>query len=360
MKPLSLVPANDTFRALRLFLEVFEGKRALFITPPEINGLLPEVHGLEDFVPADLALIVESSGSTGKPKKIQLSLEALKFSAEASARRLGGHGQWLLCLPINYIAGSNVLFRSVAADTVPVMMNVAVPFTAEAFFRSASHLSHARKYTSLVPIQLRRIIDAAKLDAGNLVLLRNFEAILVGGQHVPAGLLAEARQLGVRVVESYGMAETSGGCVYDGLPLDGVSVEAQDGIVAISGPVLAEGLGGQFLTNDLGEIREGALMVFGRSDRVIISGGLKLSLDQVEEFAAGLAGVESVAATPTETGFGQGLTIVYSGKEAIKFGELEAEFGVAARPVKVIQVEKLPMLPNQKPDLLAIAALNHG
>ena len=360
MKPLSIIPANDTFRALQNLVDVYEGKKAVFITAPEINGLMPQGHGLEDFAAEDTALIIESSGSTGKPKKIQLSLDAMKFSANASAKRLGGHGQWILALPINYIAGVNVLFRSIVADTVPIMMNTAVPFTAEAFFRSASYLSDARKYTSLVPIQLQRLIDAAKANPGDLARLREFSAILVGGQQVPSELIAEAKGLGVNVVESYGMSETCGGCVYDGVALDGVSVEIVNDLISIAGPVLANGLGKSFLTNDLGEMRAGILRVLGRRDRVIISGGLKISLDSVEEFAAGLQGVASVALTPVENQFGQGVAVVYSGAEGIEFEELADKFGVAAKPVKVIRVEVLPMLPNQKPDLLAISALVQG
>ena len=360
MKPLSIIPANDTFRALQVFLDVYEGKKAVFITLPELNGLLPETNGLSNQVDDDVALIIESSGSTGKPKRINLSLEALKASAEASAKRLGGHGQWLLALPINYIAGANVLFRSVAADTAPVMMNLALPFTAEAFFRSASYLTHERKYTSLVPIQLQRVIQSARLDAGNLALLRKFNAILVGGQAVPQSLLAEARALGVNVVESYGMAETCGGCVYDGVAFDGVLLEIAQGLVSISGPVLANNLGESFITNDLGQIEAGRLTVLGRKDRVIISGGLKLSLDVVEEFASGLQGVEFVVASSLESKFGQGLAIVYSGEDSVKFTELEAEFGVLGRPLKVVRVPEIPMLSNQKPDLLAIAALIQG
>ena len=148
MKPLRLIPANDTFRALSSCIEMLDGKIALFITEPELNGLMPEVHGLPDQVSDEVALIVESSGSTGTPKRIELSAQALKASAKASAERLGGEGQWLLALPTKFIAGINVLIRSVIADTQPVIMNTQLPFTADAFFRAASLMTEPKRFTS--------------------------------------------------------------------------------------------------------------------------------------------------------------------------------------------------------------------
>jgi O-succinylbenzoic acid--CoA ligase len=122
MKQLRLVPANDTFRALSLVVDVLDNQTAGFITPAELNGLMPEVHGLPDEVEDEVGLIVESSGSTGVPKRIELSSSARLASAEASAKRIGS-GQWLLALPVNFIAGANVLIRSVVADTQPVILN---------------------------------------------------------------------------------------------------------------------------------------------------------------------------------------------------------------------------------------------
>ena len=154
MKPLRLIPANDTFRALSSCVELLDGKIALFITDPELNGLMPEVNGLPNEVSSDVALIVESSGSTGTPKRIELSEAALRASAQASAERLGGQGQWLLALPTRFIAGINVLVRSVIADTQPVIMNAQLPFTADAFFRSRPMTIRFRYFVALIPFWL--------------------------------------------------------------------------------------------------------------------------------------------------------------------------------------------------------------
>ena len=361
-KPLKLVAANDTFGALIALGEVLANKQALFITPPEVNGLMPEIHGLPAMVDDDVALIVESSGSTGTPKRSHLSLTALLASAEASQRRLGGPGQWLLALPINFVAGANVLIRSLVAETQPVLMNTAVPFTAEGFSRAASMLTGARRYTSLVPTQLERLAAALHRDELLLAQLRRFDAILVGGQAANPVTLVRLRQLGIRLVETYGMTETCGGCVYDGQPLDGVRVELVGGSrIKISGPVLANEwvAEGGFITNDLGEFDEQQnLRVLGRIDRVIASGGVKIALDRVEQLAAEVPGVVEVAASPIQDAeWGQRVGIAYQGSPEVADSIAEAladTLGPAGKPVRVIRVDKLPRLGNGKPDLQAI------
>lgn len=353
MKPLKLVPANDSFRALQLAMDVVEGKAAGYITPPEVLGVMPAVHGLDDEVPSHIGFIVESSGSTGEPKRIALSVEALLASANASAARIGS-GQWLLALPTNFIAGINVLVRSVVADTQPVLLNTQVPFTAEAFVRGAALMSEDR-YTSLVPHQLSKLLAAAREDAFVFSELRKFKTILVGGQQPNWADVLELRTMGVNVVVSYGMTETSGGCVYDGVPLDGVQLEIVDDRIAISGPVLAEGLGSRFVTNDLGQLVDGKLEVIGRVDRVIVSGGLKVSLDRVEEAALALGDVAEVCAVALDTQWGQSVGIAYVGKERT-FAEL-AELTVAAKPYRVIQLDQIPRLSSGKPDLVEVKRL---
>lgn len=353
MKPLKLVPANDSFRALQLAMDVVEGKAAGYITPPEVLGVMPAVHGLDDEVPSHIGFIVESSGSTGEPKRIALSVDALLASANASAARIGS-GQWLLALPTNFIAGINVLVRSVVADTQPVLLNTQVPFTAEAFVRGAALMSEDR-YTSLVPHQLSKLLAAAREDAFVFSELRKFKTILVGGQQPNWADVLELRTMGVNVVVSYGMTETSGGCVYDGVPLDGVQLEIVDDRIAISGPVLAEGLGSRFVTNDLGQLVDGRLEVIGRVDRVIVSGGLKVSLDRVEEAALALGDVAEVCAVALDTQWGQSVGLAYVGKER-SFAEL-AELTVAAKPYRVIQLDQIPRLSSGKPDLVEVKRL---
>ena len=350
MKQLRVVNSADTFAALELMVDVLDGKVAGFISPHESLKMPAEVQD-------EVALIVESSGSTGVPKQISLSLEALKHSAKASTERLGGDGQWLLALPTNFIAGANVLIRSVLSDTQPILMNTRVPFTTEAFVRGASLLEGSRRYTSLVPAQLTRLAQAAEEDAFVFSMLRKFDAILIGGQ-LPNWAEVEAlRAKGVNLVISYGMTETCGGCIYDGMPLAGVKYELTDGLISISGPVLALGLGSKYQTNDLGVIRDGKLEVLGRADRVVISGGIKVSLERVEQAALNIPGVEQVVAVPVSTQWGESVGILYQGSPEINFETLGQQISVAAKPAKVLRVSSFPLTSTGKVDLLQSAKL---
>ncbi len=371
-KPLKIISANDTFGALVAFGEMLAGKQAIFVNPiertgaSELSSKLPEAYGLPNEVDDALALIVETSGSTGAPKRIELSLAAVMASAKASQDRLGGPGQWLLTLPINYIAGANVLIRSLYAETQPVLMNTAMPFTVDAFSRAASLMTGERRYTSLVPTQLVRLIDAAKMgDDYTLGLLRRFDAILVGGQALLPEVSASAEALGIRVIQTYGMTETCGGCVYDGVPLDDVEVEIYRGLLRISGATLASNIEtdeGWFSTNDIGDLTDDdRWIVVGRADRVIKSGGIKISLDRVEQLASTVPGViELVAAPIVDREWGQRVGIVYVGSPEVADDIARAlanDLGPAGKPIRVLRTDKIAKLPNGKVDFQTTARL---
>lgn len=363
-KPLKLVAANDPFSALLAVADALAGKVALFVTPPEVNGLVPEVHGLPDSVEDSVAFIVETSGSTGKPKRIELSVAAALASAHASAEQIGGSGQWLLALPINYVAGLNVLIRSAVAETQPVMMNTSVTFTAEAFVRHTTMLRAEKKFTALVPTQLSRLAIAAEQDASVLNALRSYDAILVGGQATSPQLLESLCELGVKIVETYGSAETFGGVVYDGKPLHGVTVSINsDSRIELSSPTLSNEFAaiGKIVMSDLGEFVADKLRVLGRADRVLISGAVKVSLDRVEAVAADVGGVVEVAATAIEDAeWGQRVAIVYLGSPEVAdeiAQRLADDLGPAAKPLRIIRADRVPKLSSGKHDLQAIKQL---
>ena len=370
--PLKIVSANDTFGALVAFGEMLAGKQAIFVTPiertgaSELSSKLPESFGLPNEVESSIALVVETSGSTGTPKRIELSLSSVIASAKASQDRLGGPGQWLLALPISYIAGANVLIRSVFADTQPVLMNTAMPFTVDAFSRAASLMTGNRRYTSLVPTQLVRLIDAAKMgDDYTLGLLRRFDAILVGGQTMLPEIASSAEALGIRVIQTYGMTETCGGCVYDGVPLDGVDVDIYRGVLRISGSTLASNIeteDGWFSTNDIGDLTDDdRWIVIGRADRVIKSGGIKISLDRVEQLASKVPGVIELMAAPIrDREWGERVGIVYIGSPEVADDIARAlanDLGPAGKPIRVLRTDKIAKLPNGKVDFLTTARL---
>ena len=167
--------------------------------------------------------VVATSGSSGAPKQVVLSRDAVLASAAASAARVGGAGPWLLALPSSYVAGLNVVVRSLLAGHRPVVLGDRTP-------RDAWMVGG---FLSLVPTQLHRwLAEPADADA-----LAAFATVLIGGGPVDPALKDRARSAGITLVATYGMAETCGGCVYDGLPLDGVGLAlGSDGRVRLTGP----------------------------------------------------------------------------------------------------------------------------
>ncbi len=359
-KPVVVIPANDVPGAILALERALRGEIAVYISEREINGEKVAVD-VPEFV-ENTALIIESSGSTGIPKKIYLSAEALISSAKATAEYLGHTGQWLLALPINYVAGAMVLVRSILADSQPVVMNTGVSFTAEAFSLSTTLLNAEHRFTSLVPTQLNRLKQLAMVDDFVLGSLRRFEAILVGGQAVSDDVVDYFLNEKVNIVKTYGSAETAGGCVYNGYPLAGVELKINaDGTIAIKSDSLANGVSddlGFFNTKDVGILEDDFLRVLGRADRVINSGGIKIALDEVEAVAATVPGVVEVAATAIDSSeWGERVGLVYVGSPEVADYMAEAVFsklGLASKPIRVLRVDRIPKLVSGKNDLLAL------
>lgn len=322
--------------------------------------------------PAGTAVVVGTSGSTGAAKHVALSAAALTASAEATYERLGGPGSWLLALPAAHVAGIQVLVRSVVAGTEPVV--VTPGFGGRAFVEAASEVlgSAGPRYTALVPTQLYRLVSGG---GDPLRALAGFDAVLLGGAAAAPDLLDAARAAGVRVVRTYGMSETCGGCVYDGVPLAGVSVRVVAGVVELAGPVLASGyvgapeltaasfVDGWFRTSDLGELgADGRLRILGRADDMINTGGVKVAAAAVARVLAGSAGVaDAVVVDVPDPEWGQavGALVVPAGSPDVKAlrAAVRAELGPAAVPKVLRFAESLPLTALGKPDRPAVRAL---
>jgi O-succinylbenzoic acid--CoA ligase len=243
-------------------------------------------------------LAVATSGSTGTPREVLISSRAIRTSVFATVARLGGPGSWLLALPPNRIGGALVALRAGLTQQSLTTMP-AGSFTPEAFADAATQVPAGRRYVSLVPTQVTRLMSS-QLGRDALGL---FDAVLVGG----AAFGATERP--ANIVETYGMTETTGGCVYDGDPLEGVEVAiADDDRILISGSTLADGYadddgsawvmhgGVRWLrTSDLGRWHGGRLEVLGRADDVIITGAHKVHPVIVERAISSLVGVADVA-----------------------------------------------------------------
>jgi len=327
----------------------------------------------------DAAVVVRTSGSTGAPKATVLTVDALAASSVSTAMALRGEGQWLLALPLQYVAGVQVLVRSLYAGTRPWVMDQSNGFTPEAFTAAAEELTDKIRFTSLVPTQLQRLLDSPAPET--LAVLRRFNAILLGGAPASPVLLATAHAEGLKVVTTYGSVETCGGCVYDGEPLDGVEVRIGEGElegrILLGGDTVAAGYLDAaraskaaffeedgvrwYVTGDLGELGDdGKLTVLGRADDVIITGGIKASATYIQGKLEALDGVNAafVAGVPSRE-WGQAVAAYVAAADPSPEGvkgitaRVAGALGVLA-PKTVFADTELPMLPNGKPDRLAM------
>ncbi len=389
--------------------------------------------------PESLALVVGTSGSTGAPKQTALSVRALRASARATERFFADcpssgsakqrrvvsevPAQWLLALPAHYVAGAQVLARSVLAGTTPVVaasVTDGVSFTPEVFLNAAERLSCARRFISLVPTQVHKLLEAAEaspaLGSEIYDALGQFTGILLGGAPASASLLAAARELGLNVVTTYGSAETAGGCVYSGVALPGVRLRvvpedaglADSPVVAgaeaagriwLGGEHLASGYMGDnartashffvdahgcrwYRTDDYGSLvppapntpeDDGAptLSVLGRSDDVIITGGVKVSSHAVAAVLESHPAVrEAAVAGVPDARWGAAVIAAvtlrnlpehYGADAAETAGQLQqlcgARLGAAGVPKVVRIVPDFPAASTGKPDRLAIYSM---
>jgi O-succinylbenzoic acid--CoA ligase len=328
-----------------------------------VSGTAAEIYALLrewDAAPFPDPLVIATSGSTGQPKRVMLSRDAMRASALATQERLGGPGQWVLNLPPTYVAGVQVLYRSVVAGTEPVT--------------EIEELSGGRGYISLVPTQLIRLLrDRMDGTRDKVDALTVCDAVLIGGGPLHPAVRAEAESAGLRIVQTYGMSETCGGCVYDGYPLPGVEVGlGADGEVLLRGTMLFEGYEGEperttevlrdgwFHTDDLGTISpDGRLSVTGRADDVIISGGVNVPASAV---ASALSADDAVRAVEVlgvdDDEWGQRVVAFVAPNDPITLAGLrELVEPREWAPRQLVLVEEIPRLPNGKVDRVALKAM---
>ncbi len=313
--------------------------------------------------------VVETSGSTGRPKRVVLPRAAVLASVAASARRLGASGAWVLALPASYVAGVQVVARSLVAGHEPVLVEEHGSLAAAV----AALPAGVDGFVSLVPTQLHRALD----DPEDTAALASLHTVLLGGGPIDASLRERAAAAGVHVVATYGSAETAGGCVYDGVPLDGVGMAlGPDGRIRLGGPTLFAGYDGDptltaevlvdgwFHTSDAGRLDDdGRLQVLGRLDDVVVTGGVNVPAPAVAARLRehpGVAAVEVLGVPDDEWG-GRLVAFVVGATGPVALDELRAWVADAHprswAPRQVVDLEALPLLANGKPDRVALRAM---
>jgi len=301
-----------------------------------------------EHAPSYAAVAIGTSGTTGTSKEVLLSSTALISSARASNKFIGAQsGQtWSLLLPLTHIAAVNVIVRSLELGATPIDLR---DFDGE--YPKAD-------FTAIVPTQLFRALNG---DQRLLSHLKSAKAVLVGGAALSQALRNQAELAGIKVITTYGMTETCGGCVYDGTTLDGVEIEIRSGKICIKGSVLASSIAvnnGWYETNDLGEYDNDHLVVIGRSDDVIISGGENLSLNAVEN-SLGLAypDTQFAAFAVEDPQWGQSLQLAVVGtiSDDQIAAHLEKDLGGFAKPKGIHRMTSLPLLGIGKIDRKSLA-----
>lgn len=362
-----VVPEGATWRQLR----------------PTLAALVGGQHGS----PGPGAVVVATSGSSGTPKRVRLPGDALRASGLATAELLGGHGRWVLALPTHHVAGLQVLARSALAGSDPVALEPGMPFTPASFAAAVEALGTREpqaplRITSLVPTQLRRLVD----DDAGLAALARMDVVLLGGSAADPALLDQARSTGVRVLHTYGMSETCGGCVYDGAPLPGVRVriDPADQRVHLGGPVLADGYvdqpgltakrfvedeGGRwFVTDDRGAWEGDRLRVLGRVDDVIVTGGHKVEPRDVEAALREVPGVtDALVVGVPDPEWGQLVGALAVTRDEDRGDDLldpqdlrdrlRPRLPAHALPRRIARVDGIPQLATGKPDRTAAVDL---
>ena len=321
-----------------------------------------------DPIDDDVALVVTTSGTTGIPKGALLGAEALRASGNATHERLGGPGSWLLALPTHHIAGIQVLLRSILAGTEPTVLDVSGGFLPEALAGAVAAMRGPRRYTALVPTQLIKSLDSPVAAKA----LAELDGVLVGGAATPLPVYERAREAGITVVRTYGMSETCGGCVYEGVPLDGTEVRIEDGRVLLGGAMIARGYRnlpdhpafaepGWFRTEDAGTYTDGVLSISGRLDEAIMTGGLLVIPQVVEAVLANHPGIREciVLGLPDER-LGQrvAVAIVPLPGAAPTLDEIRAhvvaELDSIAAPRELAVLTEIPLRGPGKPDRAAL------
>lgn len=325
-----------------------------------VDDLLRHGRGLwlapGDGVAPDGCAVVATSGSTGGAKRVVLSRESLVAAALSAQERLGWGGTWHLVLPPTYVAGLMVVVRGLLGDGIRVStLDDLTP-------------ADGRNAVSIVGTHLYRALQP---DAPDLARrLASFDAVLVGGGPLAPDLRAAAEAAGIRVTETYGMSETCGGVVWDGVPLPGVDIRlGAAGRIAIAGPhvftgyldapeLTAETLAtGAVLTRDRGHWEDGRLVVDGRIDEVVISGGVNVDLAQVRRAVESLERETDIFAVDDAEWGTRVVLAAPSGTLEEWRDRLRPHLPASSLPRQLITVSPLPRTDGGKPDRVALRRL---
>ena len=319
-------------------------------------------------------LLVCTSGSTGNPKAVEISAAALLSATKLVNAKFENPASWLLAINPAFIGGAMVIARAITQDQKwEYGLDENGKFSPEIFAGIAQTFiaQNGRVRTSLVAAQLSALIAQDHIN-----LLKKFDAILVGGGQMSPEVYKNLKDDGVNLIRTYGMTETCGGVVWDGKALDDVSIRIENpanggaGRISINSPSNAtcyhgnsEGIkqlneitfnNNWIMTQDIGTYENATLKVIGRSDDIVISGGVNVSVHAIENVLRDQPGVEDavVFAMPDKIwGTIVAAVIVGNAELLVLQDAVEKELGSPAKPRIIKFAHELPLLPNGKIDV---------
>lgn len=332
-------------------------------------------------------LMLATSGSSDIPKIVLLTPENITASVRNANKylQLQHNDLWLNCLPLFHIAGLMILYRSIARGASVILHD---SFVAEKIWHDLQ--AHPVTHLSLVPIMLLRLLEVAAEQPPPPQL----RFVIIGGAALDPALAQRALKNGWPLYMTYGLTETSSQIA--GTQLESATfshpfalelyqgIEAQirhaqssndgSGQIALRGAAIMSGYAnvqnpstptpdkeGWLLTQDIGQLDdEGRLIILGRADDVIISGGENIHPAQVEFILQDCPGIDEIAVVgKDDSEWGQCLIAIYTGHtdtEKIEQWSREKLKG-NWRPRQFINSEALPHLANGKLDRQSLAAV---
>ncbi len=319
-------------------------------------------------------LLVCTSGSTGNPKAVEISAAALLSATKLVNAKFENPASWLLAINPAFIGGAMVIARAITQDQKwEYGLDENGKFSPEIFagIAQAFIAQNGRVRTSLVAAQLSALIAQDHIN-----LLKKFDAILVGGGQISPEVYKNLKDDGVNLIRTYGMTETCGGVVWDGKALDDVSIRIENpanggaGRISINSPSNAtcyhgnsEGIkqlneitfnNNWIMTQDIGTYENATLKVIGRSDDIVISGGVNVSVHAIENVLRDQPGVEDavVFAMPDKIWGTIVAAVIVGNAELLALQDaVEKELGSPAKPRIIKFAHELPLLPNGKIDV---------
>lgn len=231
-------------------------------------------------------MLVHTSGSTGKPKPIWVEKSRMEASARITCDFLGlQEGDTaLLCMSLDFIAGKMMVVRSLIRGLDLIVSSPSGhPLSNEKWQEIGMN---DITFAAMVPLQVYNSLQVPE-ERERLMRIKH---LIIGGGAIDDELEQALKTFPNAVWSTYGMTETLSHIAlrrlsgndssdwYTPFPSVNISLD-NDGCLVIDAPLVCPEI---LKTNDIAEIRNGQFRILGRKDNVIVSGGIKIQIEEVE------------------------------------------------------------------------------